>query len=82
MDQREIEAAILRAAAARGPDRSACPSEVARALAADWRPLLGAVREAGARLAAQGRLRVTQKGREVDARMARGAIRFSAPRGD
>ena len=71
----EIEARV----AARGPDRTICPSEVARALAADWRPLLPAVRAEAARLAAEGRIAVTQKGRPVDAETARGPVRLGPP---
>ncbi len=75
-----IEAEILARTAARGPDRSICPSEVARALAADWRPLMPAVRHAAARLVRAGRLRATQRGRAVDPETARGPIRLAAPR--
>jgi hypothetical protein len=76
----EVEAAILAAVAARGAGRSICPSEVARALAPqDWRPLMPAVRDAAARLAAAGRIAVTQGGRAVDAGAARGPIRLGLP---
>ena len=50
-----IASEILRQATARGPDKSICPSEVARALAggdeAAWRPLMGKVRQAAVALA-------------------------------
>jgi hypothetical protein len=56
---------------------SICPSEVARAAAPDcWRALLPAVRAAAARLAAQGRIVVTQRGRPVDIRTVRGPVRL------
>ncbi|MGF1500453.1 MAG: DUF3253 domain-containing protein [Paracoccaceae bacterium] len=71
-----IRAEILARVAERGAGRTICPSEVARALSEDWRPLMPAVREAAAALAAEGRLRVTQKGVEVDATSARGPIRL------
>jgi hypothetical protein len=59
---------------------SVCPSEVARAVAPDdWRPLMPRVRAAAARLAAAGRIRVTQGAREVDAIAARGPIRLRLP---
>jgi hypothetical protein len=74
-----VAAAILAAVAARGPGKSVCPSEVARMLAADWRPLMPAVRAAAARLAAAGLVRVTQKGPTVDPLTARGPIRLAAP---
>jgi len=70
---------ILGLLAARAPDATICPSEAARALAADgadWRALMPAVRRVAAALAGQGRLRVTQQGREVDALAARGPIRL------
>ena len=68
----EIEARV----AARGPGRTICPSEVARALAADWRPLMPAVRAEAARLAAEGRIAATQTGRRVDPATARGPVRL------
>lgn len=77
-----IERAILEVVARRRPDASVCPSEVARALASDgsaWRALMPEVRAAAARLAELGRIRVTQRGRTVCARSARGPIRLSHP---
>ncbi|MEO1104139.1 MAG: DUF3253 domain-containing protein [Pseudomonadota bacterium] len=76
-----IIAEILSQVHARTP-KTVCPSEIARALASDqgaWRPLMPQVRAQAAVLAAAGRLRVTQKGRVVDALAARGPIRLSAP---
>ncbi len=77
----EARAAILALAAARGPGRTFCPSEVARALAADWRPLMPGVREAAARLAEDGRLAVTRGGAPVDPRAPGGPIRLGLPDG-
>jgi hypothetical protein len=72
-----IAAEILRLTAARGPDKSICPSEVARALAPDaWRPLLGAVRAEALRLAAAGRIEILRKGRPVPPEAVRGVIRL------
>jgi hypothetical protein len=72
-----IAAAILDAAARRGAGRTLCPSEVARALDPDrWRDLMPAVRDQAARLAAEGLIAVTQGGRPVDVRTARGPIRL------
>jgi hypothetical protein len=56
----------------RGRGATFCPSEAARALSADWRPLMSEVR----RVAAGLPLRATQGGREVDPRAARGPIRL------
>jgi hypothetical protein len=69
---------ILARTAARGASRTLCPSEVARALADDWRPLMPAVREVAAELAEAGRIVVTQKGRAVDPRTARGPVRLGS----
>ena len=53
-----------------------CPSEVARALSDDWRPLMPVVRSAAARLVASGDIEVTQGGSVVDIATARGPIRL------
>jgi hypothetical protein len=79
-----IEARILALLADRPAGATICPSEVARAVAGelavgDWRELMSAVRSAARRLAARGRLVVTQRGRRVDASEARGAIRLGLP---
>jgi hypothetical protein len=79
MDDSAIEAAILAALAARGPGKSVCPSEPARALAADWRPLMPAVRAAASRLAAQGRLVATRRGAVVAPDAPGGPIRLRLP---
>ncbi len=76
----EIERAILGLLERRADGRTICPSEAARALADDWRPLMGPVRETAYAMADDGRLEVTQSGRVVDGRTARGAIRLSLPR--
>ena len=75
----DMETAILDLLARRAPGKSICPSEVARALAEDWRPLMPEVRATAARMAAKGQLRVTQKGREIDPQSARGPIRLALP---
>ena len=59
-------------AQARGAQKSFCPSEAARVLAKDWRPLIPAVR----RVAAGLPLVATQRGRVVDAQNAKGPIRL------
>ena len=70
---------ILALCAERGVGRTICPSEVARRAApieADWRALMPAVRSAAARLAAQGRIRITQRGHAVDIANVRGPVRL------
>ena len=71
-----IEAEIARQVAARGTGKTICPSEVARALAQDWRSLMPQVRAVAAQMAAQGSIRVTQKSLAVDAVTAKGPIRL------
>ena len=73
-----IRAMLLRFAAER-IGSTFCPSEVARAMAEDWRGLMPFIREEGARLVARGSLRCTQRGQCCEPLSARGAIRFSAP---
>ena len=78
-----IERCVLEMAQARGPAKTVCPSEVARALAGDrdFRPLMPHVREAAAVLAERREIAVTQGGAPVDARTARGPIRLGVPIG-
>jgi hypothetical protein len=72
-----LRAAILSLAEARGDAASFCPSEAARAVdPRRWRALMPAVRAAAAALAAEGRIRVLQKGRPADPLTARGPIRL------
>ncbi len=85
-DTGEIAETILRLCADRGPGKSICPSEVARALAGNdetaWRPLLRAVRREAFRLAAEGRILVLRKGREIAPAAARGVIRLRIAAGE
>jgi hypothetical protein len=65
--------------AQRREDASICPSEVARSLASDeasWRALMPHIRRVADTMAAQGRLRVTQGGQDVNAIGAKGPIRL------
>jgi hypothetical protein len=72
------EAAILDLIAARGPEKTICPSEAARVLAGDgdFRPYMEPVRDAAAQLSDQGRIEVTQKSRRVAIDEAHGPIRL------
>ncbi len=71
-DDAAIELALMDLAHRRGAGKTFCPSEAARALAADWRPLMKDVR----RVAATLPLKATQKGAPVDPATARGPIRL------
>lgn len=77
MNSDMIRECILKQVQQRGPDKSICPSEVAREVGGEtWRSLMPLVREVGADLAQSGAIVVTQKGVPVDPRTAKGPIRF------
>jgi hypothetical protein len=78
-DDDEIAATLLDLAAGRGRGRTFCPSEAARALATDWRPLMPRVRAVGAALQARGRLQAFRNGAPVDPAKPGGPIRFGLP---
>ncbi|WP_410667719.1 DUF3253 domain-containing protein [Amycolatopsis sp. cmx-4-68] len=61
-----LRAAVLALAFARGADRSTCPSDAARAVAEDWRPLLPQARELARELGRTGQVQLTQRGRPLD----------------
>ncbi|MEO1399756.1 MAG: DUF3253 domain-containing protein [Cyanobacteria bacterium J06635_1] len=73
----QIRVCILTQVTQRGPDKTICPSEVARALGgSDWRDLMSAVRAQGKQLAAEGKIWIMQKGQRVDAERIKGPIRY------
>jgi hypothetical protein len=72
-----LRAAILTLLAERGAGKSICPSDAARAVAAEWRPLMPQVRAVAGAMAAAGEVIVTQRGQAVDPATARGAIRIA-----
>ena len=75
MTPEAIEAEILQRTAT--TDKSICPSEVARALEAEnWRPLMGAVRQAAARLATAGSIEILRKGKPIAPEAMHGVIRL------
>ena len=79
MNIEAITDALLRIAAERGPEKSLCPTDVARAVSAeDWRPLLGAVRKVAADLARQGKIEILRKGKPINPDDMRGVIRLRA----
>ncbi|WET80991.1 DUF3253 domain-containing protein [Amycolatopsis sp. QT-25] len=61
-----LRAAILALAFARGEGGSTCPSDAARALADEWRPLMPRARELARELARAGEVRLTQGDRSLD----------------
>jgi hypothetical protein len=76
-EQPRLRAAILELLERRGPDKTICPSDAARAVAeTDFRPLMDTARAAAAELVAEGEIEVTQGGKVVDIAQARGPIRL------
>jgi hypothetical protein len=79
MNIEAITAALLRITAERGPEKSLCPTDVARAVSTEnWRPLLGAVRKVAADLARQGKIEILRKGKPINPDEMRGVIRLRA----
>ena len=64
--EQQAEVAILRLVTQRGPDKSICPSEAARALDPAWQGQMTLVRRAAIRLALAGRIHILRKGQPVD----------------
>lgn len=84
-----IEETILELCAERGPDKSICPTDAAKAFAAArgeddlaWRHTLTKVRAAAVGLARQGRLVIYRKGKPADPDDFRGVYRLGLPRID
>jgi hypothetical protein len=76
-EQSRLRAIILELLERRGPGKTICPSDAARALAGEnFRPLMDTARAAAAELAAGGEIEVTQRGEVVDIAQARGPIRL------
>lgn len=73
----DIKESLLSFAARRSEGATFCPSEVARALAKQWRPLMPKVREVAAELCEKGSLVCTQKGMPAHPTRAKGAIRLA-----
>jgi len=80
VSDRQIRATLQRLAGERAGDATFCPSEAARALTDDWRPLMPRVRTIAQELVDAGGLVCTQRGETVQPATARGAIRLRARR--
>jgi hypothetical protein len=80
-DDARIRKAVDTLLDARDPDATICPSEAARALAGDdgFRELMDDVRRVAVTMADDGHVEVTQRGKVVDGRTARGPIRLRRP---
>jgi hypothetical protein len=85
-DQAQIETVILRLVAEGGPERTVSPTDAARILGGDhpdlWAPLMHPIRRVAVRLASEGRVVITRKGRAVDPADFKGVYRLGLPRHD
>lgn len=89
-DSDPVAGLILTMVAGRGPAKSVCPSEVARAYAEErrrpkdppdlWRRYMPGVRQQAKNLARQGRIAILRKGKPVDPNVpVKGVIRLALP---
>jgi len=63
----ELRAAILDLARERGPSKTICPSDAARAVGGDgWRDLMDDARDVARELARAGDVEISQKGTVLD----------------
>lgn len=76
-DENRIKDLICELTDQRGPEKSICPSEVARALSDDnWRELMPEVRRVAYELCQSGQIVATQRGEVVDLSDVSGPIRL------
>lgn len=72
-----LRAATLTLALHRAPDRTICPSDVARTVGGTtWRPLMDEVRSVAVDLAKAGLVEISQRGERVDLDGWRGPVRI------
>jgi hypothetical protein len=78
--EQRLRAAIMNLARQRGPRKTICPSDAARAVGGDdWRDLMEQARDAARALAKAGEVEITQQGKVLDPDAAwRGPIRIRA----
>jgi hypothetical protein len=75
--QTDILHTILSVATQRGPEKSTCPSEIARMLFPDdWRKHMKNVVDAAIDLHHQGKVVITQKGIPIDVEHIKGPVRI------
>ncbi|WP_372426287.1 DUF3253 domain-containing protein [Salinarimonas chemoclinalis] len=81
----DVSRTLLDLVARRGPGKTICPSEVARALGGPhpdgWGPLMQPVRRAAVALAKEGRVAILRKGRPVDPDDFKGVYRIGPTTG-
>lgn len=79
-DRQRLRETILKLSRERGPDKTICPSDAARAIGGDdWRDLMDEARETARDLARNGDVEITQRGEVLDPNATwRGPIRIRA----
>lgn len=86
IDPETFETTLLALAAERGPGKTFCPSEAARALGGPhpdgWGPLMQPIRRVAVKLMKEGRLVITRKGRPVDPDDFKGVYRLMMKGGE
>ena len=82
-EDRELEEALLRLLQERGPNKTICPSELARQRygEGEWRAQMETVRMAARRLVVKEQAEILQKNRPVDPSTAKGPIRIRLKKG-
>lgn len=77
MQEKIISKTILAIAKERGPEKTTCPSEIARRLfLVDWRKHMTIVREVAISLREKGKILITQKGVAIETDEIKGPIRI------
>lgn len=75
-----IREVLMQIARGRNDGCTFCPSEAARRLSEEWRPLMPRVREVAVELMEEGKLVCTQRGEPAHPLATRGAIRLAEAR--
>ncbi|MEM9098963.1 MAG: DUF3253 domain-containing protein [Pseudomonadota bacterium] len=77
-----LELLILHLCQERGPGKTICPSEVARAVETEeaaWRRLLPEIRRVASDMARDQKIAIYRKGRVIDPDAVKGVIRLGLP---
>ena len=77
INEQKLKEEIITLAKRRGPDKTICPSEAARAVDSDnWRTLMEDIRAAAQSLQEKGFITVEQNGEPVDLNEVSGPVRL------
>ena len=84
-DTQTLSRAMLDLATTRGPDKTICPSEVARRVGGPqhhrWRPLMAPIKDIAVQLAKAGKIDIRQGGKTVDPGDVTGIYRIGIKNG-